>query len=96
MKNEFIFKSEHFWQLVELQGKKCALTSRPLTPLSTEVEMIDPNKTDNRFNIDNFYLVDSSLKFLCRHLSEKQVIELCAEVIQNRGKDFGYALRRLK
>lgn len=93
---ELKFTSEQFWQLIEMQGKKCALTNRELSPISCELELKDPKKAEHRFRLDNFYLVDRDLKYLCRHLSEEQVIELCAEVIQHSGKNYGYTLRRSK
>lgn len=92
----FKFTAEHFWKLVEKQRKRCALTNRELTPISCEVELREPDKKENRFHIDNFYLVDHDLKFLCRHLSESEIIELCASIIEHRGKDFGYKLGRMK
>ena len=90
------FTADHFWLLIEKQCKKCALTNRELTPLNCEVELRDPHKKDNRFTLDNFYLVDKDLKYLCRHLSENEIIELCATIIEQRGKVQGYSLRRLK
>ncbi len=96
MKTDFKFGADSFWQLIEMQKKRCFLTSRILTPLNCEVELRNPNKAEGRFGLDNFYLICSDLKYLCRHLSEQQVVELCAEVIQHRGKDFGYSLRRTR
>jgi|SRR5208337_2513477 len=97
MSNEtFKFTAEHFWQLIEKQGKRCALTNRELTPLNCEVELKEPNKKEGRFNLDNFYLIDKDLKYLCRHLSENEVIDLCAIIIENRGKEKGYSLKRVK
>ena|SRR5271157_3191055 len=97
MSNEtFKFTAEYFWQLIEKQGKRCALTHRELTPLNCEVELKDPNKKEGRFDFDNFYLIDKDLKYLCRHLSENEVIELCATIIANRGNERGYTLKRSK
>ncbi len=93
---QFKFTADDFWQLLEKQGKKCALTNRELTPLNCEVELRDPHKKANRFSLDNFYLVDKDLKYLCRHLSENEIIELCATIIEQRGKEQGYSLRRLR
>ncbi len=92
----FKFTAEHFWELLEKQGRCCALTNRELTPLNCEVELRDPHKKANRFSFENFYLVDKDLKYLCRHLSEHDIVELCATIIDHRGRTFGYALRRLK
>jgi len=96
MKKAFKFTAEHFWQLVEAQKKRCALTNRELTPMSCELELRDIRRGEGRFCLENFYLVDKDLKYLCRHLGEKEVIELCAEVIQHCGRDYGYVLRKVR
>jgi len=90
----FKFTAEDFWTLVEGQERKCALTNRDLTPLTCEVELRDPNKKDGRFELSNFYCVDKDLKYLARHLSERDIIELCATVLECRGKEFGYVVKR--
>jgi len=97
MNNERLdFTAEKFYELLRSQQKRCPLTNRELTPLSAEVELRDPNKTEGRFAMENLYIVDKDLKFLCRHLSEVEIIELCGEVIEHRGKDFGITIRRVK
>lgn len=97
MSNEqFRFRAEDFWNLLEKQGKRCALSNRELTPLRCEVELKNPNKEEGRFDMDNFYLVDKDLKYMCRYLSESEVIDLCAIVIEHRGRERGYSLKRSK
>ncbi len=97
MSNEqFKFRAEDFWNLLDKQQKRCALSNRELTPLNCEVELINPNKKDGRFNLDNFYLIDKDLKYLCRYLSEDEVIDLCAIVIKHRGKEKGYSIKNTK
>jgi len=92
----FKFTAEHFWMLIEKQGKCCALTNKELTPLNCEVELKDPHKKTNRFSLHNFYLVDKDLKYICRHLGEDDIIKLCATILEHRGKEKGYSLRRIK
>lgn len=92
----FKFTSEDFWVLIERQNKKCALTNKELTPLSCEVELKNPNKKNGRFELDNFYCIDKDLKYLARHLSESEIIELCFNVLEHRGKEFGISVRRIK
>ena len=94
--SEFKFRAEDFWALINQQGKKCALTNRELTPLSCEVELKEPNKKEGRFDLSNFYVVDRDLKYLARHLSEGEIIDLCAAVLGHRGKEFGYTVKRFK
>lgn len=93
---KFKFTAEDFWHLLERQGKRCALTNKELSPLNCEVELRDPNKAEGRFSIKNMYLVDKDLKFLCRHLPESAVVELCTAILEYRGKEYGITIRRLK
>lgn len=95
MNNERLdFTAEKFYELLRSQQKRCPLTNRELTPLSAEVELRNPNKTEGRFSLDNLYIVDKDLKFLCRHLSETEIIEICAQVIEHRGKDLDITIKR--
>jgi hypothetical protein len=92
---QFKFTAEDFWKLIEGQGKRCALTERELTPLNCEVELKAPSKKEGRFELSNFYCIDKDLKYLARHLSEKEIIELCVTVLEHRGKEYGYSLTRI-
>lgn len=93
---EFKFYAKHFWQLMEQQEWKCALTGRELTPYNTEVELRDCFKKEGRSDFDNHYLIDRSLSALARYVPEDKIIELAAEIIEYRGKEKGYSLRKVK
>ena len=95
-KSEFKFHAEDFWNLLNSQHYKCALTDRELTPQNTEVELRDPNKGEFRAELSNHYLVDRQIRYLARHLSESQIIELAIEIVRHRGKEFGYSLKKWK
>lgn len=95
---EFKFFSDDFWYLFNKYEGKCALTGRALTPENTEVEIRNRHltKEEGREEVDNHYLVDRDVKHLARYLSEDQIIELAVEIIKYRGKEKGFALRKLK
>jgi hypothetical protein len=95
-KGELKFFAEDFWELMEKQNYRCALTGRTFEPINTEIELKRPNLRDGRFDKSNFYLVDKALSPLARYLSEDEIIELAVEILQFRGKEKGYHLRRSK
>ncbi len=93
---KFKFFAEDFWRLIKSQNHKCALTGRELTPNTTELELKDPYREKNRADISNHYLVTRALSFLARHIDEKQIIELAVEIVQHRGKEMGYGIKKIK
>ncbi|MFI5416223.1 MAG: hypothetical protein ACHQXJ_02605 [Nitrososphaerales archaeon] len=95
-KGELKFFAEDFWELMEQQNHKCALTGRKFEPINTEIELKKPNLREGRFEKSNFYLINKSLSPLARYLSEDEIIELAIEIIQFRGKERGYSIRRNK
>jgi hypothetical protein len=94
---EFKFFAEDFWNLINKQKYRCALTNRELTPINAEVELRRPKISldEGRAELSNHYLVDKSLSQLCRYLTEDEIIELAIEIVHHRGKDKGYALRKI-
>jgi len=95
-KGEFKFFAKDFWELMEKQNHKCALTGRKFEPINTEIELREPNLGVGRFEKSNFFLIDKALSALARNLSEDEIIELAAEIIKFRGKEKGYSIKRLK
>ena len=95
-KGEFKFFAKDFWELMEKQNHRCALTGRIFEPINTEIELREPNLREGRFEKSNFYLIDKALSALARNLSEDEIIELAVEIIQFWGKEKGYSLRRIK
>mgnify|MGYP001167226928 FL=1 len=95
---EFKFFAEDFWNLINEQKYRCALTNRELTPINTEVELRKPkiSLAEGRAELSNHYLVDRDLSQLCRYLSEDEIIALAIEIVQHRGKEQGYAVRKVK
>ncbi|MCR9142053.1 MAG: hypothetical protein NXI24_07360 [bacterium] len=90
------FRAEDFWSLIKAQEYKCALTGRELTPENTEVELKDPSRVEGRGEPDNLYLVVRSLAHMARYEKEREIIELAAEIVANRGGEYGYGLKRTR
>lgn len=90
------FFARHFWQMMETQDGRCALTGHELTPDNTEVELREPFKTDKRTAFSNHYLIVRSLAHTARYVDEKQIIELALDIVRFRGKEFGYELKKAR
>lgn len=88
------FFARDFWNLMKEQDYKCALTGRELTPDNTEVELRVPFKSVGRTEFSNHYIVVRQLAYTARHVSEEEIVELAADIIRYRGKEFGYAIRK--
>jgi len=93
--SRFIFRSEHFYKLLESQGYKCALTGRELTPENTIAEHIVPLRQGGQHEFENIYLVEKVVSKLKRFTTEQEIVRLAVEIIGLRGKEFGYAIRQV-
>ena len=84
---EYQFFSEQFWDLMKKQGKRCALSGVELTPVNTEVELVDPKETDmnKRKALKNHYLVCRDVSYLSRHLQKNEIIRLCKDILKYQG-----------
>lgn len=78
------FFAKDFYEMLEKQSYKCALTGRELTPANTEVELRDPKRKGGRAARENHYMVDKAVSFLARHLSEAEILELAQEIVKFR------------
>ena len=87
------FFAKHFWAMMKDQKYRCALTGRELTPDNTEVELREPFLERGRTEIRNHYIVVRDLSYTARHATEEAIVELAADIIRFRGKEFGYGLR---
>ena len=96
-KNEtFRFFAEHFWLLYKKQGGCCALTGRKLTPDTTEVELKEPYKEQGRTEFENHYLIIRSIAAMARYASEQEILDVAIEIVRHRGKEKGYALKKVQ
>lgn len=90
------FFARHFWELMEQQGGKCALSGRELTPDTTEVELREPYRKQGRTEFTNHYLITRPLSFMARYLSQDEIVDICIEVVRHNGKKKGYALTKVR
>lgn len=95
-KTRYKFRAEDFWNLIQGQEYRCALSGRELTPENTEVELRDPAKTEGRGEPENLYLVVRPLAQMARYTEEREIIELAAAIIKTRGGEFGYGLKKTR
>ena len=90
------FRAGDFWNLIQGQKYKCALSGRELTPENTEVELRDPAKLEGRGEPENLYLVIRPLAQMARYTDEREIIELAAAIIETRGGEYGYGLKKVR
>ena len=89
------FFASHFWSMLKNQ-KGCALTGRSLTPDNTEVELKEPFKETGRTDFSNHYLIIRSLAALARYASEDEIINLAIEIVEYRGREKGYEIKKIR
>ena len=78
------FFAKDFYEMLEKQKYKCALSGRDLSPANTEVELRDPKKKSGRAEKSNHYMVDKAVSYLARHLTEAEIVKLAEEIINFR------------
>lgn len=93
---EVQYKSEDFWNIIQNQKGKCAITGRELNALNTQIELKDPYKKKDIMSLKNHYAVEKSISYLARHYSESNIIKLAVEIIRYRGLELGYTIEKSK
>jgi len=94
--DEYTFRSKDFYELLDKQKYKCPVSGRELTPENTTAEHIQPLRLGGNHCKNNIYLIDKDVAKLKRYMDEKTVIKLAADIIQTRGSELGYGLRKKK
>lgn len=89
-KPAYKFAAKDFYALLEKQQYRCALSGRELTPENTDAEHILPLEHGGQHTLENIYLIVRDAARIKRHLTEAQAIGLCFDILQTRGKEFGY------
>lgn len=84
------FTAKDFYAMLDRQGYRCALSGRELTPENTDAEHIIPLDQGGSHTLENIYLIVRDAARLKRHLTEKEMVQLCFDILTTRGKDFGY------
>ncbi|WP_036096558.1 hypothetical protein [Leptospira weilii] len=90
------FGAKEFWEILNRQERKCALSGRILTELNTQFELVDPHRTKDKGSLDNIYAVDKALSFVARHYSDKEIINLAIEIVKFRGKEANVELKKIR
>jgi 5-methylcytosine-specific restriction endonuclease McrA len=65
---------------LELQGRRCALTGRPLTLESVSIDHVVPVSNGGDSSVDNLELVAMEVNTAKGTLSRKAFVELCVDV----------------
>ncbi|WP_061236446.1 hypothetical protein [Leptospira santarosai] len=94
--NEMSYGAKDFWNIIQKQKGKCAITGRELTPLNTQIELRDPYKEKDRLSLTNIYAVEKSVSYLARHYSELDIVNLAVEIIRHRGLEYGFGVEKVK
>ena len=58
------------------------------------MELRDPSRVEGRGELENLYLVVRSVAHMARYEREREIIELAVEIVENRGKEYGYGIKR--
>lgn len=93
---KFKFRSEHFYNLLKTQNYKCYLTNRELRPENTNAEHIKPLRAGGKHEAKNICLVDEIVSKLKRYYTVEQIIEVAADIIETRGKEYGFRITKKK
>ena len=87
--------SKDLYALLEKQSYRCALSGRELTPEITGAEHIVPLDAGGGHTAENIYLIVRDAARLKRHLSERDLLDLCFDILNHRGKHHGYHATRI-
>ena len=93
---KFIFKANHFYELLEKTQYKCPYSGRELTPANCVAEHITPLRLQGRHEASNIVLVDHEVAYLKRYLSDDAVLKLAVEIVNTLGKNRGYKISKHK
>lgn len=89
------FAAKDFYAMLDRQNYRCALSGRELTPENTDAEHIIPLDQGGTHTLENIYLIVREAARLKRHLTEKEMIRLCFDILTTRGKDFDYEAAKI-
>jgi 5-methylcytosine-specific restriction endonuclease McrA len=72
--------------LLEQQGKRCALTGWPLTPETASIDHVIPLSKGGDHSIDNAQIVDYRVNLAKGTMTNDEFIEMCMAVAENAHK----------
>ncbi len=88
-------RAKDLYALLEAQSYRCALSGRELTPEITDAEHIVPLDAGGEHTPDNIYLIVKDAARLKRYLPERDLMQLCFDILNHRGKTYGYQAIRI-
>ena len=94
--DRFIFKAQHFYELLEKQGYRCPYSGRELSPANCVAEHILPLRKQGRHEAGNIALVDQHVSFLKRYLTDEEVLQLAIDILSTMGTTHGIAVSQSK
>jgi len=95
-KGKFVFRSEHFYGLLERQSYQCEYSSRVLTPSNCTAEHVIPMRKQGWHAEDNVVLVDQHVGYLKRYLTPPETFQLALDIVKTMGKEYGYSVRKTR
>ena len=93
--DSYKFTAKDFYALLEKQQYRCRLSGRELTPENTDGEHILPLELGGQHQPENICLVVRDVARLKRHLTEQAVVELCYDIIKQRGLEFDFKVSKV-
>lgn len=94
--NRFIFKATHFYELLERQAYRCPYSNRELTPGNCVAEHRIPLRKSGKHEASNIVLVDNTVGYLKRYLTDEEVLNLAIDIVVTMGASHGLALSKRK
>lgn len=82
--------------ILEEQEFKCAITKEDLSPENTAFDHIIPVSKGGNSLKGNLHAVTKEINRCKGVLGMKEFVDICAIVIENRGKEYGYELSKTK
>ncbi|PJZ78786.1 HNH endonuclease [Leptospira neocaledonica] len=88
--SEFKFRKQEFDILRKKQNNKCYATGRELNSANMNGSHIIPIRKGGEHIFDNTCLVVEEIRDIKRKLTDKELVEISADVIRTLGNKYGY------
>jgi len=85
-KGKYSFKAKDFYALLEKQNYRCPYSGRELTPANCIAEHRVPLRKRGRHEASNIVLVDNSVGYLKRYLTDEELHQLIDDMAKTIGK----------
>jgi hypothetical protein len=79
-KDRYIFRAADFYSLLEKQKYRCPYSGRELTPSNCIAEHRLPLRKSGKHEASNIILVDNSVGYLKRYLTDEELHALVADM----------------